>query len=69
MSFNWDPSSAGRKFFGANGGANISVGIPGVASVEQKSPTMGYSSKKDSYRNCSNCKKHINLHNNGNCKK
>lgn len=65
--FTWDSSSATRKFFGDNGGANITVGIPGVANIEQKSPSFGFDPKKDSYRNCSNCKKHWNYHKNGKC--
>lgn len=66
-SFSWDPASAGRKFFGDNGGANITVGVPGVVTIEQKSPGMGYSPEKDSYRNCSRCGKHYNYHRNGKC--
>ena len=65
--FSWDPWSAGRKALGDNGGANVTVGIPGVVSIEQKAPSTIYDSKKDSYRNCSKCGKHWNYHKNGQC--
>lgn len=65
--FKWDPYSAGRKFLGDNGGAKVNIGVPNVIGVEQRAPSTIFDPKKDSYRNCSRCGKHMNYHKGGQC--
>ena len=60
--YSWDPASAGRKFIKD---ATITVGIPGVVSIEKKTPP--HDPKNDAYRACGKCGKHWNFHKNGKC--
>ncbi len=61
--FKWDPVSFGRKL-----ASDSSITINGgpISATKNIGPN---DPKRDAYRNCSNCGKHINFHNGGKCPK
>ena len=63
MPFKWSPASAMRKAV-----SDVTIGVnAGIVSVsKQIGPN---DDKRDAYRNCSKCNKHINYHRNGECPK
>jgi hypothetical protein len=62
--YSWDAKSAMRK---ATSDVTLNVGT-GFVSVS-KQITSSHDPKKDAYRSCKNCGKHINYHKDGKCPK
>ena len=54
--FQWDPLSAGKKFF-CDSAITLSIGVVSVTKI-----TPENDKEKNAYRNCSICGKHYNYH-------